>query len=108
MAVFYPNGGVPGNSVEHSSRCSQVQAEQQEAIGGMYLETGHWKFDLDSSSASFIQVHPLEYSSEHSKFGILVLLAFKSFLSLTVTDGGRRRSCGSTNAWHPPDPIYII
>ena len=51
---FYPNGGVPGNSVEHSSRCSQVQAEQQESIGGMYLETGHWKFDLDSSSASFI------------------------------------------------------
>ena len=38
---------MPGNSVEHSSRCSQVQVEQQEAGGGNYLETGHWKFDLD-------------------------------------------------------------
>ena len=58
---------MPGNSVEHSSRCSQVQAEQQEAIGGKYLETGHWKFDLDRLpsiviSVSFIQVHSLELS----------------------------------------------
>ena len=44
-SFFYPNGGVPGNSVEHSSRCSQVQAEQQEAMRGKHLETGHWKFD---------------------------------------------------------------
>ena len=56
---------MPGNSVEHSSRCSQVQAEQQEAIiGEKYSETGHCEFDLDGLpsivfSVSFIQVHPL-------------------------------------------------
>ena len=58
---------MPGNAVEHSSRCSQVQAEQQEALGGKYLETGHWKFDLERLLsivlfASFIQVHPSESS----------------------------------------------
>ena len=58
---------MPGNSVEHSSRCSQVQVEQQEAIGGKYSETGHWKFDLDKLpsivfSVRFIEVHSLELS----------------------------------------------
>ena len=83
---------MPGNSVEHSSRCSQVQAEQQEAIGGKYLETGHWKFDLDRLPsivffASFIQVHPLENSSEHWNFGILVRLLACYLLSLIVVEG---------------------